>query len=77
MLTVVVTSPAGTVFEGTARRAIFPGEQGTFEVLPLHRPLMSRLLAGRMIIDRQAFAVRRGAVHIADDVVTAIVELAG
>ena len=76
-LNVFVTSPDRVLFDGAARSAIFPGEQGTFEVLPLHRPLVSRLLAGRVAIEGRTFPIRRGVVRVADDVVTAVVELTG
>ena len=75
VLTVVVTSPERVLFDGTARSLTAPGEQGTFEVLPLHRPLISRLLAGIMTIDARPLSIRRGVVRVADDIVTAIVEL--
>ena len=64
------------LFQGTARSVVLPGEQGTFEVLPLHRPLVSRLLAGDVIIDGKAFSIKRGVVRVADDAVTAVVESA-
>jgi F0F1-type ATP synthase epsilon subunit len=72
---VLVTSAERAVFDGTARDLIFPGEQGTFEVLPLHRPLVSRLRPGVILIDGRAVPIRRGVVRIADDEVTAVVEL--
>ena len=75
MLHVVMTSPERVLFDGTARRVVFPGERGTFEVLPLHRPLLSRLVGGVVEVDEQVFRVRRGVVRVADDVVTAVVEL--
>jgi F-type H+-transporting ATPase subunit epsilon len=77
MLHVVVTSPERVLFDGTARRIVFPGEQGVFEILPLHRPLMSRLVGGVVEIDDRWFRIRRGVVRIADDDVTAVVELPG
>jgi len=75
MLNVIVTSPERVLFDGTARRVIFPGEQGTFEVLPLHRPLVSRLLGGPLVIDAQTVVIERGVVRVADDQVTVVVEL--
>ena len=75
MLHVVVTSPERVLFDGSARSVLFPGEQGTFEVLTLHRPLVSLLSAGAVAIDGKAIAIRRGVVRVADDEVTAIVEL--
>jgi F0F1-type ATP synthase epsilon subunit len=74
---VLVTSAERVVFEGTAHNLIFPGEQGTFEVLPLHRPLVSRLRPGAVIIDGRILPIRRGVVRVADDTVTAVVELTG
>ena len=74
-LEVMITSAEQVLFEGTARSLTFPGEAGTFEVLPLHRPLMSRLLAGVMLVDERPLPIRRGVVRVADDVVTVVVEM--
>ena len=71
----LITTPSQILFQGAAGSMIVPGEQGTFEILPLHRPLVSRLLEGEITVDQRAFAIRRGVIRIADDVVTAIVEL--
>ena len=76
LLNVRVTSPERVLFDGTARSLTAPGERGTFEVLPLHRPLISRLLSGVLTVDARAFPIHRGVVRVADDVVTAVVELA-
>lgn len=75
LLHVLVTSPERVLFDGTAQSLTAPGEQGTFEVLPLHRPLISRLLSGVLTVDARAFPIRRGVVRVADDIVTAVVEL--
>ena len=72
---VLVTSAERVVFDGPAHTLIFPGEQGTFEVLPLHRPLVSRLRPGAVVIDGRAVPIRRGVVRVADDTVTAVIEL--
>jgi len=73
-LSVLVTSPERMLYEGTAKGLIVPGERGTFEILPLHRPLVSRLLSGVMVIDDRSFSIRRGAIRVADDTVVAVVE---
>ena len=75
VLTVFITSPHRVLFDGTARSVTAPGERGTFEVLPLHRPLVSRLLAGIITVDERELSIRRGVVRVADDAVTAVVEL--
>ena len=75
MLHVTVTSPERVVFDGSAQHAIFPGEQGTFEVLPLHRAMISRLGEGMVEIDGKFLRIRRGIVRVADNEVTAVVEI--
>jgi len=74
-LHVVISSPDRVVFDGTATSVVFPGAQGTFEVLPLHRPLVSRLLTGVIVLDGRPLPIQRGIARVADDVVTAAVEL--
>ncbi len=74
-IAVLVAGPDRVGFQGRARSVSFPGEQGTFEVLPLHRPFVSRLLAGPVVIDGRTVSIRRGVVRVADDTVTAVVEL--
>jgi F-type H+-transporting ATPase subunit epsilon len=74
MLDVIVISPEKVIFEGRARSVIFPGEQGVFEILPFHKPLLSRLVSGTLIIDGLAFAIRRGIVGLNHNKATVIVE---
>lgn len=46
-----------------------------FEVLPMHRPLVSLLLPGTIVIDDdQVLSISRGVVKVAFDQITAIVE---
>ncbi len=71
---VLIVSLQDVLYEGKAQQAIFPGEQGMFEVLPLHRPLVSLLLPGVIQIDDKALPIERGVVKVAFDTVTAIVE---
>lgn len=74
MLTVTVISPYGVLFEGRAQRVILPGEQGVFEIQPFHRPMVSRLLSGTIIVDAQCLAIRRGVAAVDRNRITAIVE---
>lgn len=74
-LQVIVTSPTRVLFDGTVKSLEAPGERGTFEVLPLHRAFASRLVSGLLVIDGKPVSIRRGALRVADDVVTAVVEL--
>lgn len=74
MLEVTILSPHAQIFAGRAARVIVPGEQGVFEILPFHRPLVSRLLPGLMVIDDQILPIQRGVIKVELDQITAIVE---
>ena len=74
LLEVVVVSAKHLLFSGRAKRVILPGEAGVFEVQPFHQPLVSRLLPGLIVVDEKAVPIRRGAVKVGRDTVTAIVE---
>jgi F-type H+-transporting ATPase subunit epsilon len=74
MLEVVVTTPQKIVFEGKAKSVILPGEQGVCEALSFHKPFLSRLVSGRLIIDQQAFLIRRGVIGINNNKASIIVE---
>ena len=76
MLHVIVTSPERLLYEGPAGRVVCPGEQGVFEVLPMHRPIISRLVMGGLEINDAVIPISRGIVRVADDVVTVVVEMA-
>lgn len=74
MLEVTLISPSQIVFKGQAKTVILPGEYGVFEVLLFHKPIMSRLLKGRIEIDGKSFPILRGVAKVQDNQVTAIVE---
>ena len=74
MLEVTLISPGKVVFKGQAKTVILPGEYGVFEVLLFHKPIMSRLLKGRIEVDGQSFPILRGVVKVQENQVTAIVE---
>ena len=75
MLDVVILTPQEVLFQGQAGRVILPGEEGTFEVGPFHRPIVSRLLPGLLIVDEQSVLIRRGVVKVEKNRVTSIVEV--
>ncbi|MCX5702218.1 MAG: hypothetical protein NTW64_04495 [Candidatus Omnitrophica bacterium] len=74
LLDVSVVSPIKIIFEGKARSIILPGEQGVFEVLPFHKPILSRLITGRIVIDDVSFSILRGAVKVHQNKVTIVLE---
>ncbi len=71
---VLIATPQGVIFEGRAESALLPGEWGVFEVLPYHKPLLSRLISGIIVVDRKRLEIRRGVVQVRGNKVTAIVE---
>ncbi len=75
MIEVILLTAERVLFQGQVQRAVFPGEQGTFEVGPFHRPFFSRLLPGLVVVDEQMFPILRGVVKVQSDAVQAIVEL--
>lgn len=77
VLQVTVVSPSGVLFEGAAKTVICPGEQGTFEILPFHRPLVSRLFGGLLEVDERAWPIQRGIAQVINDEVTLVVEVTG
>lgn len=48
MLEVEILSPVSKIFEGKVYSITFPGEQGSFGVLPQHAPIISILKKGKI-----------------------------
>ena len=72
---VLLTSPEKVLFDGKAQSMILPGEQGVFEILTNHKPLMSRIFRGEIVIDGGTLLpIQRGIVRVLLNQVTVIVE---
>ena len=71
---VLIATLDRVVFEGKARSLILPGENGTFEVLPYHKKLLSRLKEGPLVLDGSTFPIKRGVAKVSPTEVTVIVE---
>lgn len=79
MLELNIISPAGTIFAGEVLRAVFPGEIGAFEVLPMHAPLISTLVKGDIVChkpngEEERIPILSGFVEIKSDHITACIE---
>ena len=74
LLDVCVLNPKEIIFEGKAGRVLLPGEQGVFEILPFHKPLISLLVSGSVVVDTRDISIKRGIVKVDSNKVTAIVE---
>ena len=77
LLKVKILSPQEVIFEGQAKSVTFPGEQGVFEVLPFHKRLMSRLIAGQLFVDDRAIPIKRGVVQVNQNDISVVVEETG
>ena len=74
-LDVAIVTPQGVLFDGKAHSVILPGEQGFFEILINHKPIVSRLFTGQIVIDDQrTISIRRGVARAAKNQVLAVVE---
>ena len=72
--TTIITS-RNALFEGAAWSVFLPGATGEFEVLEFHRPIVSLLKTGRIIIDwNKKILIRRGAVMVSHGELVALVE---
>lgn len=74
LLNVSILNPTGVIFEGKAKRVILPGEEGVFEILPFHKRILSRLITGRVVVDQQGIAIKRGIVKVNQNNVMIILE---
>ena len=73
-LEVLIATPERVLFEGKASSVTLPGEHGVFEVLAHHKPVLSRLLGGKIFVDGKALPIRRGVAKASMNLVTVIVE---
>ncbi len=49
------------LFEGQAKSVVLPGQDGEFEVLDFHKPIISRLKKGVITVDnKDEFRIRDG-----------------
>lgn len=74
MLDVQLISTEEVIFEGKAQSIIFPGEYGVFELLSYHKPIVSRLIGGNVVIDGRTYPIRRGLVGLRHNKAVIIVE---
>lgn len=74
LLDVIVLTPNKILFDGKARNMIVPGEQGVFEILPFHKPILSRLISGIMFIEEKIFPIQRGIIKVNHNRVTVVME---
>lgn len=75
MFTVVILNPKKVLFEGQVRTAFLQGDQGEFEILPYHSPVITVLRKGRVILDGQKYVpVKKGLARFAHNELVILVE---
>ncbi|MDD5348139.1 MAG: hypothetical protein PHT59_05970 [Candidatus Omnitrophica bacterium] len=74
MVNVVIYTPERLVFQGKVQSVVLPGEQGVFEVLAYHKPLVSRLISGVIVVGEQSFAIRCGIAGVSRNRCIAVIE---
>ena len=75
MFKATIVTPIRTLYQGEAWSVFLPGASGEFEVLELHKPILSLLRKGRIIIDWQKqIPINSGTVKMTGDELIAIVE---
>jgi F-type H+-transporting ATPase subunit epsilon len=81
MLSIEVVTPNRIVYCGEVQMVRAPGGRGSFQVLPMHAPLLSTLTVGELdlrVADGQerTLAVSGGFIEVMDDRVTVLAEAA-
>ncbi len=70
----VITSNK-VLFEGEVRSVFLPGATGEFEVLELHKPILSLLRQGDIVMNGDTkIPVKRGAMRVAGGELVAVVD---
>lgn len=67
-------SPKEVLFEGSAKSVMVPGEEGVFEVLAFHKPILSRLVFGTVVVDGKELPIKRGIMKAARNKVVVVIE---
>lgn len=71
----IIMNPKQVLFEGEAWSVFLPGTTGEFEILKLHKFLVSMLRKGDIIIDwKKRIPIRKGVVKMYKDELVALVE---
>ena len=75
MFKATIITPGDVLFEGEAWSVFLPGATGEFEILELHKPIVSLLKKGKIIIDGdREILIKRGAARMSGDEFVAVVE---
>ena len=75
MFKVTVLNPKRVIYEAEAKSVFLPGDQGGFEVLEFHKPVISLLRRGEIVIDWNKYvAITKGVAKMYKNELVALVE---
>ena len=75
MFSVVILNPQKILFEGQAKKVFLKGDEGEFEILENHAPVISVLSKGKVVIDgKTSVSVRSGIVRFEKDSLVVLAE---
>ena len=75
MFKVKILNPKRTIYEGEAWSVFFPGDLTEFEVLELHKPIISLLRQGDIVIDwNKHISISKGIMNMYKNELVALVE---
>ncbi|MFH1189717.1 MAG: hypothetical protein V1682_03420 [Candidatus Omnitrophota bacterium] len=74
MFKATVATPSKILFEGEAWSVFLPGATGEFEVLEMHKAIVSLLCEGSIVVNcEKGIPIKSGAVRMAGDELVAVV----
>lgn len=71
---VEIITPDKKVFSGEADIVTLPGANGSFQILKDHAPIVSTLVKGDVIADKQTFTIDGGVVEVLQNKVLVLAE---
>ena len=75
MYHVTILNPKHVVYEGDAQSVFLPGDQGEFEILDFHAPIVSLLKPGNVVVDwKTRIPIKNGMVKFDDSGCVILVE---
>ena len=64
------------IFQGQSTSVFLPGETGEFEVLDFHKPIISKLKNGKIVVDnKKAFPIKGGIMKMDQQSLIAMVDV--
>ena len=64
------------IFEGTCQSVFLPGDEGEFEILDFHKPIITKLKKGLIVVDNKAeLYIQGGIVKMNRQRLLAVVDL--